>query len=219
VTADQQRTVVAIAEDVRQQMSGEASGHDWWHVDRVWQNAKLIARDETVDQYVVELAALLHDLGDPKLHDGEDRIEPMARECLERHQVDHETAEKVITIITTMSFSKTVGGNPADFSLEAKVVQDADRLDALGAIGIARLFAYGGKNGREIYNPEIPAKLPKDSAEYAQAKTTSYNHFHDKILLLKDRMTTDAGRRVADGRHRFVEEYLEQFKAEVNGER
>lgn len=219
MTDEQQQIVDAVAQDVRQQMLGEASGHDWWHVDRVWKNAMLIAQDEQVDDYVVALAALLHDLGDPKVHDGEDKIEALARDCLARHQVDTKTVDQVIGIITTMSFSKTIGGNPEDFSLEAKVVQDADRLDALGAIGIARMFAYGGKVDRVLYDPEIPAKLPQNAEAYQDAKTTTYNHFYDKILLLADRMTTKTGKRIAQARHQFIIEYMQQFEAEVSGER
>lgn len=208
------------ADFAKQELEGEATGHDWWHSERVWKNARHIAEGEDVDATVVELAAILHDVADPKTNDGDEAAGlAKVRGWLENSGIDPETIAHVMDIIATMSFSKTVSGDHDQLSLEAKVVQDADRLDALGAVGIARAFAFGGKHERVLYDPTIKPKLPQTPDEYKTAKTTTVNHFYDKLLLLKDRLNTDTARHIAEGRHRYMEEFLEQFYAEWEGKR
>lgn len=211
--------IKATAKHVRGVQDGEGTGHDWWHTQRVWRNAIRIAHGEQVDLEIVELGALLHDLGDPKLHDGDDTVAPrLIREWLSSQGVPEELTEAVLAVVKNVSFKNTVGGSPADMTMEAKVVQDADRLDALGAIGIARAFAFGGKDGRPLYDPNIAPKQPRTTKAYLTARTTTVNHFYDKLLLLKDRMNTDTGRRLAERRHAYTEAYLVEFYREWDGE-
>ncbi len=167
--------------------------------------------------FVVELAALLHDIADWKFHDGDDSAGPReARLWLEKLKVEPEVIDRVCTVIKEVSF-KGAGVQTIPTTLEGRVVQDADRLDALGAIGIARAFAYGGHKGSEIYNPEIPPTLHRSFEEYKKGRGTTINHFHEKLLLLKDRMNTASGKRRAGERHRFLRDYLERFLAEWEG--
>ena len=199
---------------VKATLSGEGSGHDWWHVNRVWQNALHIARTEVVDMNVVSLAALLHDIADWKFHDGDETAgSRTARHWLESQHADNEIIAHVCTIIDDLSF-KGAGVHTAMKSTEGMVVQDADRLDALGAIGIARTFAYGGHNGREIFNPDIPPELHTTFEHYKKSTGPTINHFYEKLLLLKDRMNTATGRSLAGQRHAFMLQYLEEFKKE-----
>lgn len=213
----------STAAHVQAALSGEGSGHDWWHVYRVWQTAKRIATHEIergveVDMPVVELAALLHDLGDHKFHGGDMTVAPrMAREWLNRLDADAETIEHVAEIVATLSFKGANVATPMT-TLEGAIVQDADRLDAIGAVGIARAFAYGGHKGRELYNPEIPPHLHNDFTQYSSSSAPTINHFYEKLLLLKERMNTDYAKRLAEGRHRFMEQFLDQFFAEWNGD-
>lgn len=185
---------------ILKQFAGEGTGHDYYHVERVVKLAKQIAEEENADVFLVELAAWLHDLGDYKLHDGVDRSIELISGFLLLEEVDSEIIQKVLEIVSQVSFSK---GNKAE-SLEAKIVQDADRMDAIGAIGIARCFAYGGSKQREIYNPENPDE-------------TSIQHFYDKLLKLKDLLNTDSAKKLAEERHQFLENFLEQFYKEWNG--
>lgn len=201
---------------VRQELEGAEGGHDWWHIERVWKNAILIARHENANSLVVELAALLHDIADAKFHDGDENIGPQkAREFLKTLPVNNETALHVENISKNISFK---GGNfnPSFHSVELDIVQDADRLDALGAIGIARAFNYGGFKNREIYNPGIKPNLYMTKEEYKKSKAPTINHFYEKLLLLKDKMNTITGKKLAGERHRFIEIYLEQFYKEWN---
>lgn len=193
-------------------------GHDWWHIYRVWKSAKQIAQSEEVDLFVVELGALLHDIADSKFHDGDETVGPlMAREFLILHRVDKDVILHVENIITNISFK---GGNQEQKfkSPELDVIQDADRLDALGAIGVARTFNYGGHKNREIYNPEIKPNLNMSKEEYKNSDAPTLNHFYEKLLLLKDRMNTEAGKRMAEQRHEFMQTYLDQFYMEWEGE-
>lgn len=212
------------AAHVQAAMSGEGSGHDWWHVWRVWTLAKRIAAAEAergadVDTTVVELAALLHDLGDHKFHGGDTTVAPrMAREWLDSLHVDAETVEAVAEIVATLSFKGANVATPMQ-TLEGMIVQDADRLDAIGAIGVARTFAYGGHKGRELYNPAVPPHAHDDFAQYSGSTAPSINHFYEKLLLLKDRMNTKTAKALAEERHRFLEQFLDQFFAEWNGDR
>lgn len=206
------------AEFVRESLQGAEGGHDWWHILRVWNLAKHIARTEKVDLLVVELGALLHDIADAKFHGGDEEIGPRkAREFLESLGVGQDVISHIENVVANISFKG--GKHEQKFkSPELDVVQDADRLDALGAIGIARTFNYGGHMGREIYNPEVKPKLQMSKEEYKKSTDPSLNHFYEKLLLLKDRMNTEAGRKIAQGRHEFMEKYLEEFYREWNGE-
>jgi len=199
---------------VRETLKNAEGGHDWWHIRRVWTNAKLIAQTEKADPLIVELAALLHDIADSKFHNGDEEIGPRtAANYLLSQDVDVATIEHVQQIIRHMSF-KSSFDKQTFHSPELAIVQDADRLDAIGAIGIARAFNYGGFKGREIYNPEIEPNLNMSKDEYKNSPTPSINHFYEKLLLLKDKMNTPTGSQLAGQRHQFMVAYLQQFYLE-----
>ncbi len=207
---------------VKETLQGAEGGHDWFHIQRVFTNAKLISKGEKVDDFVVTLGALLHDIADSKFHPdasgGDETIGPKkATEFLLSQNVDSAIIEHVVQIIKNISFK---GGNVKRTfsSKELDVVQDADRLDAIGAIGIARCFNYGGFKNREIYNPDIPPNLNMTKEEYKKSTAPTINHFYEKLLLLKDKMNTKTGRQIATDRHQFMETYLQQFYNEWNGE-
>lgn len=204
---------------VKNELKNAEGGHDWFHIERVFKNAVLISKDEKVDIFVVSLAALLHDIADPKFHDGDETIGPKkASEFLNNQQVDSKTSKHVINIIKHISFKNSLEKNSKKFtSEELKVVQDADRLDAIGAIGIARCFHYGGFKNRQIYNPEILPNLNLSKEAYKSSDAPTINHFYEKLLLLKDKMNTKTGKKIAGKRHRFMELYLKQFYDEWNG--
>ena len=202
---------------VKKQLENVESGHNWFHMERVYNNALLIAKDETCDLEVVQLAALLHDIADSKFHDGDETVGPkVAREFLTSKNVSEATINHVVAIIENISFK---GGNfeKKFTSKELEIVQDADRLDAIGAVGIARTFNYGGFKNREIYNPEIEPNLNMSKEEYKNSTAPTINHFYEKLLLLKDKMNTEAGKKIAQQRHDFMETFLEQFYNEWNG--
>ena len=204
---------------VRESLQGAEGGHDWLHIERVYNNAKKIASTEKVNSFIVELGALLHDIADAKFNDGDENIGPeKAKAFLQTLKVDDPVIEHVENIIRNISFK---GGNfTASFSSpELDVVQDADRLDAMGAIGIARAFNYGGFKNREIYNPEIKPDMEMTKEAYKKSTAPTINHFYEKLLLLKDRMNTATGKKMAAERHVFMEKYLEQFYNEWEGER
>jgi len=199
---------------VRTTLSNAEGGHDWWHIHRVHTNAKRIAQTETCNLLVVELAALLHDIADSKFHNGDEEIGPAtAGSFLKSIDVAEDVIEHVQQIIRHISF-KSGFDKPAFHSTELAIVQDADRLDAIGAIGIARTFSYGGFKGREIYNPEIAPNLNMSKEEYKSSTAPSINHFYEKLLLLKDKMNTPTGKKLAEQRHAFMESYLQQFYLE-----
>jgi len=201
---------------VRTTLKNAEGGHDWWHIYRVFLNAKLIAQTEQCDMFTVELAALLHDIADSKFHNGDEEIGPKkAGEFLQSFNVDENIVLHVQQIIRNISF-KSGFDKPNFQSIELDIVQDADRLDAIGAIGIARAFSYGGFKGREIYNSEIAPNLNMTKEEYKTSAAPSINHFYEKLLLLKDKMNTDTGKKLAQQRHAFLESYLEQFYKECN---
>ncbi|MGI9542266.1 MAG: HD domain-containing protein [Cyclobacteriaceae bacterium] len=203
---------------VKEELAQAEGGHDWFHTERVWKVARNIAAETAVDPLVVSLGALLHDIADAKFHDGDETIGPRkARSFLETQNVDPEVIEHVVKIIENISFK---GGNrPQQFtSPELAVVQDADRLDALGAIGIARAFSYGGFKKRALHDPEIKPKLGMTAEAYKKNTAPTVNHFYEKLLLLKNRMNTEKGKELAEERHRFMEMYLEQFYKEWDGE-
>jgi uncharacterized protein len=204
---------------VKQELQNAEGGHDWFHIERVWKNAKLIAQSEDVDLEIVELGALLHDIADSKFNDGDETVGPKkALDFLIFQDADYRIIDHVIAIIENVSFK---GGKVARTfnSIELDIVQDADRLDAIGAIGIARTFNYGGFKHRDMYNPEIEPDLNMTKEEYKKSTTPTINHFYEKLLLLKDTMNTVAGKKVAEQRHQFMETYLEQFYNEWNGKR
>lgn len=202
---------------VKKQLENAESGHNWFHMERVYNNALLIAKEETCDLEVVQLAALLHDIADSKFHDGDETVGPkVARAFLSSENVLVETINHVVLIIENISFK---GGNfeKKFTSKELEIVQDADRLDAIGAVGIARTFNYGGYKNREIYNPEIAPNLKMSKEEYKNSTAPTINHFYEKLLLLKDKMNTETGKKIAQQRHDFMETFLEQFYNEWNG--
>ena len=202
---------------VQQELQNAEGGHDWFHIERVWKNAKLIAQAENVDLEIIELSALLHDIADSKFNNGDETIGPKkALDFLINQNIDTLIIDHVIHIIENISF----GGDNKERtfnSLELDVVQDADRLNAIGAIGIARAFNYGGFKNRAIYDPEIVSNLNMTKEEYKTSNAPSINHFYEKLLLLKDRMNTEAGKKIAQQRHQFMEKYLEQFYGEWDG--
>jgi len=205
------KLIEATANFVRNTLRDAEGGHDWWHIHRVWTNAKLINQTEKTDQLIVELAALLHDIADSKFHNGDEEIGPRtAGNYLQSMNVDTGVIEHVQQIIRHMSF-KASFDKQSFHSPELAVVQDADRLDAIGAIGIARAFTYGGFKGRELYNPEIPPNLNMTREEYKNTTAPTINHFYEKLLLLKNKMNTPAGKALAEQRHTFMEHYLKQF--------
>jgi uncharacterized protein len=196
---------------VREKLPTDATGHDWQHVFRVRRNALAIAREEGADLVVVELAALLHDIADHKFHGGDEHAGARtAREWLQTLQVPSDVIERVCQIISRLSF-KGADVVQEPLSLEGQVVQDADRLDALGAIGIARAFAYGGYKGRALHDPQVPPVMHGSFEAYKKSTGPTLNHFYEKLLLLKDRFNTAAGRRMAEERHAFLNEYVKRF--------
>ena len=202
---------------VKNTLQGAEAGHDWWHIYRVWQTAKTIGSQEKADLLVVELAALLHDIADSKFHNGNEEIGPQkAGDFLQSISIDGETIHHVQQIIRNMSFKASLG-KVSFHSKELEVVQDADRLDAIGAIGIARAFSYGGYKQREFYNPETLPNLNMSKEEYKNSTAPTINHFYEKLLLLKVKMNTAAGKELAIKRHQFMELFLEQFYNEWDG--
>ncbi len=213
-----QKIINKTMEYVKSRLEGEATGHDWWHVFRVWKMTQSLTRGEKVNLFVVELAALLHDIADWKMHGGDDTLGPqVAKEWLESIKVDVNTICHVCAIIQDVSF-KGVGVKSKMNSLEGMIVQDADRLDAIGAIGIARTFAYGGNRGREIYNPYIKPRFHHSFDEYKKSDGPTINHFYEKLLLLKDLINTSKAKKIALKRHKYMEKFLSRFYKEWEGE-
>ncbi len=205
---------------VKSELLEAEGGHDWFHTLRVFNNATLISKNEEVDYFVVALASLLHDIADSKFHNGDETVGPrVAREFLLKQNVDSEIIEHVTQIIENMSFKNSFDLNQTFKSKEMEVLQDADRLDAIGAIGIARCFNYGGFKDRPLYNPDIKPNLNMTKAEYKAAKSPTLNHFHEKLLLLKDQMNTKTGKNIALDRHKYMEGFLKQFYVEWEGEK
>ena len=204
---------------VQHELNDAEGGHDWFHVQRVYKNALLISENENVNKTIVALGALLHDIADSKFHNGDETIGPKkAKAFLQTQAVSQDTVTHIIKIIENVSFK---GGNTLKtfHSKELEVLQDADRLDAIGAIGIARTFNYGGFKNRVIYNPLIKPKLEMTPQEYKASDAPTINHFYEKLLKLKDKMNTSSGKKIAQERHVFMENFLEQFYQEWNGEK
>lgn len=203
---------------VKDVLKDAEGGHDWFHTQRVFNNALHISQTENVNVKVVALAALLHDIADSKFHNGDESLGPkMARTFLFKNNVDSEIIEHVVAIIENMSFKNSFDKDRSFISKELDVVQDADRLDAIGAIGIARAFNYGGYKNRTLYDPQITPNLNMSKEEYKSSKTPTVNHFYEKLLLLKDQMKTDSARKIAEKRHLFMKDYLKQFFLEWEG--
>ena len=203
---------------VKETLKGAEGGHDWFHIQRVYNNAKLIAKGEQVDSFVVSLGALLHDIADAKFFDGDESVGPKkARAFLENQGVDEKVIVHVENIIQFISFKSSLSSGEKFTSPELNVIQDADRLDAIGAIGIARCFNYGGFKNRALYDPEIAPNLNMTKEEYKKSTAPTINHFYEKLLLLKDMMNTETGRRIAADRHSYMEGFLQQFYDEWNG--
>jgi uncharacterized protein len=205
---------------VKSELKNAEGGHDWFHIERVYKNAQLIAKHEDVDIFTVELAALLHDIADSKFHKGDETIGPKkALAFLESQNIELSIIEHIVNIIANMSFSKSLGTDTLFTSKELEVVQDADRLDAIGAIGIARAFNYGGFKNRALYNPDIKPILNYTKEAYKKSDAPTINHFYEKLLLLKHKMNTKTGKQIAEQRHDFMQLFLNQFYDEWEGKK
>ena len=202
---------------VKKTLANAEGGHDWFHIERVYRNSILISEGEEVNTIIVQLAALLHDIADSKFHGGDDTIGPkVAVKFLKTQKISEEDTIHIIKIIENVSFK---GGNDTKtfHSKELEIVQDVDRLDAIGAIGIARTFNYGGFKNRKLYDPSVPPQLNMSPSEYKASTAPTINHFYEKLLLLKDKMHTSTAKEIAQERHEFMEQFLEQFYTEWNG--
>ena len=218
---NQQQIISNTIAFVKSTLKGAEGVHDWFHIERVLKNAILIAETENVDLFIVQLGALLHDIADAKFHNGDETIGPkLAREFLSAQHLNEEIILHIEQIISHISFKNSLDNIRAKFhSPELDVIQDADRLDAIGAIGIARCFNYGGFKNRLLYDPEVAPKLKMSKEEYKQSTAPTINHFYEKLLLLKDTMNTKTGQRIAEQRHVFMETFLSQFYDEWNGKK
>ncbi len=217
---DKQQIIKNTIAFVKETLKGAEGGHDWFHIQRVLNNAKLIAKGENVDLFIVSLGALLHDIADAKFYDGDETVGPrIARKFLENQQVNEQVILHIENIINYISYKASLSGEKLFSSPELAVIQDADRLDAIGAIGIARCFNYGGFKNRALYDPEITPNLEMTKEEYKKSSAPTINHFYEKLLLLKDKMNTKTGQRIAADRHTYMEGFLAQFYDEWNGEK
>ena len=217
----QQNTINNTISFVKKTLKNAEGGHDWFHIERVYKNTKLISNTENVDNFIVILGALLHDIADAKFYDGDETVGPkMSRNFLESQHVEELIIEHVVNIINHISYKNSLNTSGKKWtSPELEVVQDADRLDAIGAVGIARCFNYGGFKNRPMYDPEIKPNLNMSKEEYKKSAAPTINHFYEKLLLLKDKMNTASGKKIAEQRHEYMKQYLEQFYAEWEGNR
>lgn len=213
---NQKEIIQKTAEYIKQEFSNDSSGHDWWHIYRVWKNALAINEHEKADSFIVQLAALLHDLDDWKFNEAEDETPLRAKLWLDSCSVEPHLADKVCHIIKHISYKGAGVENKMD-SLEGFIVQDADRLYAIGAIGIARAFAYGGYKNRMLYNPESKPQMHNSFEEYKKSQSDTINHFYEKLLLLKDKMNTKTAKRIAKERHEVMVKFLDDFMKEWEG--
>lgn len=211
INMDQEKIIRQTTKFVQSKLQGESSGHDWWHVYRVWKNSVYIGRLENADLFVIQLAALLHDVADWKFHhENKDTCPEVARKWLAKLYVDEDIISHVVEIVKDISF-KGAGVKTPMKTVEGMVVQDADRLDAIGAIGIGRAFAYGGYKGHEMHNPTIRPVMHQSFEQYQNSDGPTINHFYEKLLLLKDLMNTESAKRIAEDRHKFMEQFLDEF--------
>ncbi len=205
---------------VRSTLEGSEAGHDWSHIERVVRNARTIGQAENADPFVIELAALLHDIADSKFHGGDEELGPVRSErFLNELGLPQDLVEHVVNIVRNISFKNELDSSPDEAfdSLELRVLKDADRLDAIGAIGVARAFHYGGYKNRSIYDPTVQPVEGLSKDQYKNSQAPTINHFYEKLLLLKDKMNTETGRRMATRRHAFMEEFLDNFYREWDG--
>ncbi len=218
---NQEQIIQNTIKFVKKTLKNAEGGHDWFHIERVYKNSLLISKKEKVNIFVVSLGALLHDIADAKFYNGDETIGPkIASEFLEKQHVEESVILHIISIINHISYKNSLSSNGEKFtSKELEVVQDADRLDAIGAIGIARCFNYGGFKNRALYNPEILPNLKMSKNEYKKSEAPTINHFYEKLLLLKDLMNTNTGKEIAVERHIFMEQFLNQFYDEWNGKK
>ncbi|MEM6895538.1 MAG: HD domain-containing protein [Bacteroidota bacterium] len=217
MTQSSEALIEATKTFVKETLSDAEGGHDWFHTQRVYRLALRLAKEEKADEMVVQLAALLHDIADAKFHNGDETLGPkIAARFLAEKQVDEPTITHVCDIIRYMSFKNSLDGKSPLDSKELCIVQDADRLDAIGAIGIARTFNYGGFKNRSMYDPDVPPNLNMSKAEYKKSNAPTINHFYEKLLLLKDQMHTQTAKRIAEKRHDYMLSFLDQFYAEWN---
>ncbi len=217
MTDKQQKLIESTIAFVKKELKNAEGGHDWWHVYRVWKTASIIALEEGANELIVQIAALLHDIADSKFHDGNENIGPeKATTFLKEIELNEDNIIHIESIIRNMSFKNTFEESCFS-SIELDVVRDADRLDAIGAIGIARTFNYGGHKGSEIYNPNVKPNLNMTKEEYKKSDSPTVNHFYEKLFLLKGMMITRAGKKLAEGRNKFMKDYLEQFYGEWKG--
>ncbi|UVI27539.1 HD domain-containing protein [Paenibacillus spongiae] len=213
---ERQEIIIAAERFARQELEHDTTGHDWWHIKRVVKLAERIAAEEGADTSICILAALLHDIADEKLNESKEAGLRKVRDWLAEQPLGEEAAAHIMEIISTMSFNG--GSNPPMRTLEGKVVQDADRLDAIGAIAIARTFLYAGWKGDPIHDPRLQPRESMTTEQYRQGKSTAINHFHEKLLKLKDRINTASARRIAEERHRYMEQYVDRFYREWEGD-
>ncbi len=217
----QEALITATIGFVKETLKDAEGGHDWFHIERVYKNTLLIAKEEACDLFIASLGALLHDIADAKFHGGDETVGPrLASDFLTSHAVSPKVVTHVCNIIKHISFKNSLDKEKDRFhSTELAVVQDADRLDAIGAIGIARAFNYGGFKNRALHHPDIPPQLAMSKSEYKKSEAPTINHFYEKLLLLKDKMNTKTGQKIAASRHQYMLQYLAQFHGEWNGER
>jgi len=214
MTPTQTQIIENTHQFVKQTLENAEAGHDFWHILRVLKLSEKIGQTEGGDSFIIQLGALLHDIADSKFHNGDETIGPkIAREFLEKQQVDNKTIDHIVKIIENISFKNSFEGQKFT-SKELEIIQDADRLDAIGAIGIARAFVYGGHKNNPIYNPDLKVNLNMSKEEYKKGDTSTINHFYEKLLKLKGMMNTPTGIKLAEKRHRFMEQFLEQFYEE-----
>jgi uncharacterized protein len=201
---------------VRSLLENDAGGHDWWHIERVRRIGVSLAKKEHADEYIVEMAALLHDVADEKIAGSEEKGFKIVSEWLDQMQLTNREKEQIHDVISSVSFKGGHGKKPN--TIEGMVVQDADRLDAIGAIGIARTFMYAGNRGHLMYDPDLPYREKMTKEEYRQGRSTAINHFYEKLLKLKDLMNTESAKQMASERHEFMEQFLQQFYKEWDGQ-
>ncbi|MEZ7946452.1 MAG: HD domain-containing protein [Flavobacteriaceae bacterium] len=215
---NKEQIILNTIDFVKETLEDAEGGHDWFHIERVYKNALLISENEKVDRFIVQLGALLHDIADAKFYNGDESIGPKkAREFLKKQYVDEDIIIHIENIILFISYKSSLDTSKKFTSPELDVIQDADRLDAIGAIGIARCFNYGGFKNRSLYDPEIEPNLEMTKEQYKKSTTPTINHFYEKLLLLKDKMNTKTGQLLAKERHGYMEQFLQQFYEEWNG--
>jgi uncharacterized protein len=215
---NKEQIILNTIDFVKETLEDAEGGHDWFHIERVYKNALLISENEKVDRFIVQLGALLHDIADAKFNNGDESIGPKkAREFLKKQYVDEDIIIHVENIILFISYKSSLDTSKKFTSAELDVIQDADRLDAIGAIGIARCFNYGGFKNRSLYDPAIEPNLEMTKEQYKKSTAPTINHFYEKLLLLKDKMNTKTGQLLAKERHRYMEQFLQQFYEEWNG--